>query len=281
VALTDKEGAQMQMCGRKRGFTLIELLVVIAIIAILAAILFPVFAQAREQARKASCLSNCKQLGLALQMYAQDYDEMLPGWPHPPSHPLARIWGDWNIAVPLLQAYNKSDNLWVCPSGPRTTAYLGGPTGAKTYVHYGYNEYIYNTNHQVAPFYAGNWNSLAALSGTQAGISSIAVIADCVGNNGGALGIFNDWGNKDGKRVPGDPPDFGLHRIKYADGWTDGKSGNMRHSGGTNVVFADSHASFIPGNRMIGSYDPKKGNRAEPGGNLEWPVVNPLNIPAR
>jgi prepilin-type N-terminal cleavage/methylation domain-containing protein len=58
------------------GFTLIELLVVIAIIAILAAILFPVFAQAREKARAVSCLSNCKQIGQALMMYIQDYDEM-------------------------------------------------------------------------------------------------------------------------------------------------------------------------------------------------------------
>lgn len=62
----------------RRGFTLIELLVVIAIIAILAAILFPVFARARESARKTSCMSNVRQLGLACQMYAQDYDELLP-----------------------------------------------------------------------------------------------------------------------------------------------------------------------------------------------------------
>src|SRR5579872_3878616 len=60
---------------RRTGFTLIELLVVIAIIAILAAILFPVFARAREQARKTSCLSNLKQIGTASMMYAQDYDE--------------------------------------------------------------------------------------------------------------------------------------------------------------------------------------------------------------
>ena len=64
---------------RRRGFTLIELLVVIAIIAILAAILFPVFAQARESARAISCLSNTKQFGLASMMYTQDYDEILVG----------------------------------------------------------------------------------------------------------------------------------------------------------------------------------------------------------
>src|SRR3989441_7838895 len=63
---------------RRTGFTLIELLVVIAIIAILAAILFPVFARAREAARASSCLSNCKQLGLAFQQYLQDYDETYP-----------------------------------------------------------------------------------------------------------------------------------------------------------------------------------------------------------
>lgn len=66
------------MVSRDRGFTLIELLVVIAIIAILAAILFPVFAQAREKARQTSCLSNLKQNGLALLMYVQDYDETFP-----------------------------------------------------------------------------------------------------------------------------------------------------------------------------------------------------------
>ena len=67
------------MKGRSRAFTLIELLVVIAIIAILAAILFPVFAQARERARSASCLSNLKQIALSLQMYQQDYDETMFG----------------------------------------------------------------------------------------------------------------------------------------------------------------------------------------------------------
>src|SRR5712671_1300821 len=64
--------------SNRRAFTLIELLVVIAIIAILAAILFPVFAQAREKARQTSCLSNTKQMGLGIMMYVQDYDETFP-----------------------------------------------------------------------------------------------------------------------------------------------------------------------------------------------------------
>jgi prepilin-type N-terminal cleavage/methylation domain-containing protein/prepilin-type processing-associated H-X9-DG protein len=263
----------MRKVNHGKGFTLIELLVVIAIIAILAAILFPVFAQAREQARKASCLSNCKQIGLAMQLYAQDYDENLPGWPNPPSNPIARVWGDWDIVVPLLQAYNKSQNIWQCPSGPKDNNYLS--KDKSTYIHYGYNEYIYNTAHAVNPKYAGNYNNLAALSGTQAGVSNIAVVADCVGNNGGALGIFNDWGNYDGIKIAGDPPGFGMPRIKYANGWTT-KGGNPRHSGGTNIVFADSHAKFVAANKMIGSYG--TGNNAT-GGFIEYPVVNPLNIP--
>ncbi|MEN6401236.1 MAG: prepilin-type N-terminal cleavage/methylation domain-containing protein, partial [Armatimonadia bacterium] len=71
-----KQGTRLQ--NRRRGFTLIELLVVIAIIAILAAILFPVFAKAREKARQTSCLNNLKQIGTAFIQYAQDYDERMP-----------------------------------------------------------------------------------------------------------------------------------------------------------------------------------------------------------
>src|SRR5437879_6040384 len=71
--------AARSVAGRRAGFTLIELLVVIAIIAILAAILFPVFAMAREKARQTSCLSNARQMGTALMAYAQDYDENIPG----------------------------------------------------------------------------------------------------------------------------------------------------------------------------------------------------------
>src|SRR5437016_2483284 len=99
------------MCSRRRspGFTLIELLVVIAIIAILAAILFPVFAQARAKARQASCLSNSKQLGLALYLYAQDYDETLP--PETFNYN-----NDDNTVYALVQAYTKNLQIWTCPS---------------------------------------------------------------------------------------------------------------------------------------------------------------------
>jgi len=90
----------------RKGFTLIELLVVIAIIAILAAILFPVFARAREKARQASCLSNLKQIGLASVMYAQDYDERFVIYRYPDPY----FWPD------KLQPYIKNTQVMVCPS---------------------------------------------------------------------------------------------------------------------------------------------------------------------
>jgi len=90
----------------RNGFTLIELLVVIAIIAILAAILFPVFARAREKARQTSCLSNLKQLSLAILMYAEDYDETLPYY----QRPFGVAWYD------DLNPYMKNRQALVCPS---------------------------------------------------------------------------------------------------------------------------------------------------------------------
>src|SRR5262245_35716249 len=102
----------------RRGFTLIELLVVIAIIAILAAILFPVFARAREKARQISCMSNEKQLSLAILTYIQDYDEALPprqnGDPNPlPAIAAAGGGSNWKT---ILYSYTKSLDVYACPS---------------------------------------------------------------------------------------------------------------------------------------------------------------------
>jgi prepilin-type N-terminal cleavage/methylation domain-containing protein/prepilin-type processing-associated H-X9-DG protein len=99
----------------RSGFTLIELLVVIAIIAILAAILFPVFAKAREKARQASCESNLKQLGLAALMYAQDYDEKVP-CTEPPCWPANANYGPSAWWFALIQPYVKNTQLFNCPS---------------------------------------------------------------------------------------------------------------------------------------------------------------------
>jgi prepilin-type N-terminal cleavage/methylation domain-containing protein/prepilin-type processing-associated H-X9-DG protein len=141
------------------GFTLIELLVVIAIIAILAAILFPVFARARENARRASCMSNLKQIGLGTMMYVQDYDERYPlgivgdigltgvdkisGSPYCDNMPCSMFTVDDGHAaggsgkimswMDLLQPYTKSTQIFVCPS-----------QSSASYSGYGYSLYVNN-----------------------------------------------------------------------------------------------------------------------------------------
>jgi prepilin-type N-terminal cleavage/methylation domain-containing protein/prepilin-type processing-associated H-X9-DG protein len=102
---------------RRIAFTLIELLVVIAIIAILAAILFPVFAQAREKARQTQCLSNLKQIGTAVMMYTQDYDETYPVGNY--TYGVQSSWAQLSW-VGHIQAYAKNLGIFLCPSAPKS-----------------------------------------------------------------------------------------------------------------------------------------------------------------
>ncbi len=108
----------------RHGFTLIELLVVIAIIAILAAILFPVFARAREKARQSSCLSNVKQLALGHMMYAQDYDECIVMTTH---------MGTANLWQGLIMPYVKNVQIYNCPSAPSNLQSQSNPISARCY----------------------------------------------------------------------------------------------------------------------------------------------------
>jgi prepilin-type N-terminal cleavage/methylation domain-containing protein/prepilin-type processing-associated H-X9-DG protein len=148
------------MRGRS-GFTLIELLVVIAIIAILAAILFPVFARAREKARQASCTSNLKQLALGVLMYAQDYDE---SWPM--NYSLAEgvaAGGTWPLKTWFMdvQPYVKNWQLLKCPStaSTRTGALISSGTA--------------NRRPEVYADYAANNNILAASRTTAANVMAL------------------------------------------------------------------------------------------------------------
>lgn len=117
---------------KKKGFTLIELLVVIAIIAILAAILFPVFARARENARRASCQSNLKQIALGFKQYIQDYDELYP------SAEAGTAIGSQPAYTAKLQPYLKSQQIFQCPSDASASS--------SAHISYGYNTNLHQQN---------------------------------------------------------------------------------------------------------------------------------------
>jgi prepilin-type N-terminal cleavage/methylation domain-containing protein len=206
------------------GFTLIELLVVIAIIAILAAVLFPVFAQARDKARATACLSNCKQLGQALMMYAGDWDGTLPPGFIRHSAPLRMLdfWADgaaqrekvafWQDA---LFPYTKSRAILRCPSRPNrgyqpqpedTPPVPGDPDSLR----FGYtaNGFAFSSDPNATKRGAENWNSWGrALASIETPSELILVLeaddgspdarfaitaVDCAVHNKGSVYIFAD-----------------------------------------------------------------------------------------
>jgi prepilin-type N-terminal cleavage/methylation domain-containing protein/prepilin-type processing-associated H-X9-DG protein len=203
----------------KRGFTLIELLVVIAIIAILAAILFPVFAKAREKARQTSCLSNCKQIMLAFHMYVQDFDEKF--MPHTSGSRPDGYRYSW---VVVLTPYIKNDQIWRCPSSqlqnvPGTWEQTGG---------YKLNNCGYTIPDNPA---TGIFHVMPTLAQFPQPAETIII------------GDGYDWGSC--QVLGADQYDFGAD-IPWFNSLAAGQSAFCgRHNGGANFGFCDGHAKWM------------------------------------
>ncbi len=237
--------------SRAKGFTLIELLVVIAIIAILAAILFPVFARAREKARQTSCLSNVKELALGVMMYAQDYDETYPCWArwYPSRYNAGDGFGTSVCTSPqspplAIYPYVKNMQVYVCPSGAGTTDANGygwyddnwkfpGPASLS----YGFASYIFGRNVTSPPIAT----KLAQLKHPATTVM-LGDSAHMCGNKGSFV-----WSNLccDGSWSTSPLDGIGI----------DGKPVNdddaSRHNGGENYGFADGHAKWVQARTAI------------------------------
>lgn len=218
--------------GTQRGFTLIELLVVIAIIAILAAILFPVFAQARAKARQTQCLSNSKQIGLAMMQYVQDYDEVFPVNNFSYGRGTAVYLASWMIH---LDPYMKNLDVYQCPESrvpaSRTTIVTGGRTFRLPDRSLGANEWIVGRVGFTAH------NTGAALSPvSQASLSRVAdvpLVADSV------YLLFNDPRRIAQAGFAGSP--WFNYPTSQGEVLSDR---HARHNGGSTVVWTDGHASW-------------------------------------
>lgn len=230
-------GIQSLAPRSRRAFTLIELLVVIAIIAILAAILFPVFAQARDAARKTACTSNLRQIGTALNMYLQDYDEQfhkgatmnVPAQNGFGSNTSLDGWDNWPW---FYGPYVKNVGVFDCPTSPDRTADLTDPEWGND-GNYGYN-----------------YSGLTRDQGTAArSLAEIGEPADVF--------VFFDSGDTQVRAGTNDWPglleelDANLNCDANQIGTRYSKECAFRHAGRVNVAFADGHVKTLDWSKFL------------------------------
>jgi prepilin-type N-terminal cleavage/methylation domain-containing protein/prepilin-type processing-associated H-X9-DG protein len=239
---------------KRSGFTLIELLVVIAIIAILAAILFPVFAQAREKARSTSCLSNERQIMTGVKMYAQDYDEQSLYYVWLPNGP-GGVTSPWQEAV---NPYIKNQQIWICPSAPKDQASYGvncvsaahPPVVVSTYCWPGWIPFTYYNwfDGQVkfagfpAPRSPATTNPWDVYTGTEfvASPSESAFLIE------GYMVAYSNYPNA----VFGSACTTGLNPDETNNKFS-------RHQMGMNIGFCDGHAKFLRTKTFFGDSSSK------------------------
>lgn len=232
--------------SRRRGFTLIELLVVIAIIAILAAILFPVFAQAREKARATACLSNQKQIGLGIMMYVQDYDETMPSGnvfaatgnntgntadPFPAGgYPIARGWAG------NIYPYVKNAQIFKCPSDSTTGAAPKVPVS-------------YSFNRNLAAGSAGFMNKPAM---TVLLCEVTGITANVTQTGGPDLDSSSSTGGDQAGRgyLTSTTASYATGGLGFPERPYQTVYGKGRHSDGSNFLMADGHTKWLRGNMV-------------------------------
>jgi prepilin-type N-terminal cleavage/methylation domain-containing protein/prepilin-type processing-associated H-X9-DG protein len=251
---------------KTRGFTLIELLVVIAIISILAAILFPVFASAREKARQTACSSNEKQLGLSIMQYYQDYDDVLPcgSW----------VWGSGAGWAGQVYPYAKSTGVFMCPddataNNPTVSfainsnlSYLQSGQGTQT----GRLESQMTSPSKTVLFCEVANNTLASgtyvsMFGHNYSLPNDPLASGTPSSPGaGGTGVCADPTGANMANCNDGIPTSTASTMKYATGYfrgcavgapgfdTNSFTGQLgRHNGGSNYIFADGHVKWLPG----------------------------------